>query len=439
MTGLDQNSENGLDSRSCKKEKDVLGRLLESRVALADAAHESLDRKLFYRFSDDELEIPRSIDDIDFKKYKRKMGDTLAIPDESIKNSQENSEQLVQEFIELRELELAPVKTEAEQARLEELIKKFKSSLGKNSGKKYRKAHNMFFRLVREGNLSQRVMAALPEEQAKAYLSDLKAIRRDYERGKISQLKYLSFREEINAKVINSIGDKELKKTFVSYKEQNESSETLWDVEVAASASSEGYIEDVQEVTDVLTIEEIKKYGFDFEVQSDGSAIVNVGSDAGNNFPVSVSVAQLEDGEYVYYLNDDYTNFPVRVEASHLSEALDLRHVDSYFSHEISPYLTDVDSVNNIPNQEIARVIYFLIGNGKERGYAITGDDKFVLDNLVSVLIVDDDKYPGLDKKIDFLNNFITGKEKGASVRRFLLNSSSDIVFPISELGERIE
>lgn len=437
---LNQNPEGDLEHR-LKDGKDVLGDLRELRIALADDSQKSLTTRFFYRFSTEEVEVPRGVDSNSsvLEQYVKKMGETLDIPDRTINNLLENDEQLAEEFAELRKLELIPDRSEKEQARREQLIQEFEFLLvGDDGEENYQKAHNMFFRLKRERHLTQRVVAALPEEQANVYLSDLVSIWQNCERGEITQKEYFLRREKINEEMIQLIGNDDLKEFFASYKRQNESSEALWDVQVNVPASSEEYVEDVEEVTAVLTTEEIKKCGFDFEVQSDGSAIVNVGSSAGNNFPVSVSVARLEDREYVYYLNDDYTNSPVRVEVHHLSEALDLRHVDSYFSHEISPYLTDIDSVNSISDRKITRIIYFLIGNGKERKYTITGDDKFVLDNLISLLIIDDDKYPGLDKKIDFLNNFIMGKERGASVRRFLLNSSSDIVFPISELGEHI-
>lgn len=133
--------------------------------------------------------------------------------------------------------------------------------------------------------------------------------------------------------------------------------------------------------------------GASYELSADGT--LSLGRD------ISVQVEVDKAGRY-YLVDEKYADggkvgpFGVEDFAIKAYE----RFIDGYISRDIRGRLKNPDEISGISDNQLVTVGKALLGRGDQNGYKVKGDDLKVLDGLVESLLVEDEKYPTLNKKM---------------------------------------
>ena len=332
--------------------------------------------------------------------------------------------EVLEDLVRLREFELNPRLKEENSVEYEILRRRILSVFSKHDsrGNFSEEIYYNYVDSARDLRISKGIIASGNADEWIAKREDLEA---RFEDRKISYREYLNERDEINDEAIEASSDEELKQAWREYQQDSEAQEYLVSQyeEHQPANDDESVVKDEEALNDAFTDAKIDSGDFDLEVKADGSAIVKTE----NDFSVEVFVYQEPNGGFVYYLRDEYLGEPLRVMAEDLLDTLDDRQLDSYLSSELAPLVRDQESLSDIPDEDIVMVARSLVGDGESRGYKIDGDDRLVLDNLVQLLVVTDEKHPGLEKKVAFLKNFLTKDQRKDSLRRFLVNYNEEV------------
>lgn len=255
-----------------------------------------------------------------------------------------------------------------------------------------------------------------------------KVLEDKFSKGEISADEYFFELDKINKEMVKDVGDDELNKLWEDYqKAEVQSYDDLIEAKPVIIKNDQPVV-GKNEVTEAF--QNVGQNGMDINFTGGGYATVTIDRE----FPVEISVYRNSDSqEIVYYVADSYAeNGIVRVEANQLMPELDRRHMDAFLSKKIGKKLfEDYESVGKIPDKDLILMAEKLLGPGDKRFYKIVGDDRRIMEALVTMLVAPDGKFPNLYKKIRALNKFFEVKENVEHTRRQFLKG---VVFSVSGL-----
>ena len=388
--------------------------------------------------SEELLRLSEQVDRKSFERFIDGLVDNFGVSRESL---QEDSG-LRSAFLELRDLELDIRKGSKEKERYLNLKRKvhlklagFVGEVSEESGRFY----NSYIKLERNRHIAERlaflaVDAKDPkkDEVVKKWREASNELKKEYLRGEMTEVQYLSKLDTVNEKAIKESGDKELQELWGDY--QNDEAQLAKgesnEFPNVPSDPNENLITDKDQASEAFAEISISS-DIVFDLHDDGTASVVVGRE---KFPMEISVYKnSKTKQYVYYVFDKYAdNGVVRAEKDDLLKVLDGRYLDAYISTKIGSIPEGSDSPSKIPDKDLISLSERLLGAGKDRNYRIDGENREVLDVLVSILIMKDDKYSSYYDKVKALNIFFEKEDNVAAVRRYILagriGSVSDVL-----------
>lgn len=243
-----------------------------------------------------------------------------------------------------------------------------------------------------------------------------------YEKGEITKEAHDKINAELNKKLIEESGDKDLESYFKEYTEKQESFKHIVDkvdeaITVISPLPSDKPVEDKGQVQQALT--GVTSDSFHMEMHDNGASVL-----AGpEKFPMEISVFRNDQThKYVYYIADKYADDGYeRVESENVEEALDGRYLDSYISDRLNMLANSNDSPDKIPDKMIVKFGKKLLGDGKSRNYKIESENREVLNAMIKVLELPSVKYPDYYKKVEALNIFFQKEDNVNSLRKRLI------------------
>lgn len=239
--------------------------------------------------------------------------------------------------------------------------------------------------------------------------------------GKMTGVQYVNNLHGIVSKSVKDSGDSKLQARWAAYE-----SEGLVYVDTSTNVERDKHgalrVRQPREVEAVLRQGGTGVDAFVFTMRNDASAEVAFGDE----LSVSVNVYKMDTGEYLFYLNDEYTDEPLAVDPGYLADALDARHVDSYLSRKLLENLPGFsDSPANLPDEDMVTLAHKLIGDPVERNYKISEKDRGLLDGLAKVLANDNGK--SLYVQVSELNSYMVTESNAAAVRRKLVGGGAGL------------
>lgn len=219
-------------------------------------------------------------------------------------------------------------------------------------------------------------------------------------------------------------GDEELKR-MLSRKDEMNSHDELGEYPVDDQEEMMDAMNDVKDI--------VSGTGFDFTIVGENEANMQMTSD----FYLNVSIYKKPDGEFAYYLADKYSNDGRTgpFTADKLLDAFDQRHLDGFLTQRLMPFMESKDELYKIKDEKIVLLSEKIIGEGKNRGYVVDGENKKMLETLVKVLATPDEKYLTVNDKIEKLVGYETGwlnKKENAEILRRKLRTGR--VEPLSSM-----
>lgn len=377
----------------------------------------------------------KAADELDVNSFERfidGLSDDFGIP----KHDLEQNQELREAFLELKEMELDTGKRHTARKRYFDLKQKISLILAGYVGENtevVRKFYDGYTKLEKDRYITGRIFSLAKSGDPKllkmveGWRTERRKLDEEYERGGISEEDYLVKRDVINEKAVKESGDKSLQDTWSVFNQDEAYADAQ---EVIPDDSNEKPVTDKEQLQGAFA--EIDSQGLPFDFHDDGSVSIVLGEE---KFPIDVFVFKNDKtDQFVYYIVDSYSDDGiVKVDfATNLMDALDQRYIDAYLSSKIGEIPGEVDSPSDIPDQYLVGLCEKLIGKGHKRGYKIRSEDKAVLDALVPVLMMKDEKYSGFYDRVRVLSEFIETEEDANFISKRLLagdvNSLQDLL-----------
>lgn len=340
-------------------------------------------------------------------------------------------------FIEINKYNFDPVKREQERDKYLSTVGKFRkvvAGLSEEEIEVFKETFETLSRLEKQRILGIKIkeVVSVKADSKKIDLNDwnskVELLDAQFRKGEISSEVYFKELSDLNEKIVKEVGDDELNKFVKNYEENAIQAYDDLALEKPIVAISDEPVTDKNEVTEAF--QNVEQNGMDINFTDGGYATVTIDRE----FPVEISVYRnAGTKEIVYYVADSYAeNGIVRVEANQLMPELDRRHMDAFLSKKIGKKLfEDYESVGKIPDKDLILMAEKLLGPGDKRFYKIVGDDRRIMEALVTMLVTPDEKFPNLYKKIRVLNKFFEVKENLEHTRRKFLKG---VIPSVSEL-----
>lgn len=367
-----------------------------------------------------------------FERFIDGLSDDFGISRDDLEQNQE----LREAFLELREIELDTSKRHTARQRYFELKQKISLILAGYVGENpepVKRFYDSYTKLEKDRYITGRIFSLAKSRDPKllkmveGWRTERRKLDEEYEKGEISEEDYLVKRDVINEKAVKESGDKSLQDAWSVFNQDEAYADAQ---EVIPDDSNEKSVTDKEEAQTALA--EIASQGLPLNFHDNGSASLVLGDE---KFPIDVFVFKNDKtSQFVYYIVDAYSDDGiVKVDsATDLMDALDQRYIDAYLSSKIGEIPGEIDSPSDIPDQYLVGLCEKLIGKGHKRGYKIGSEDKAVLDALVPVLMMKDEKYSGFYNRIRVLDESIATEEDAGFIRKRLLagdvNSLQDLL-----------
>lgn len=243
----------------------------------------------------------------------------------------------------------------------------------------------------------------------------------------ITEVEHSRRKDELNEKIAKDSGDKDLQNEYKEYKEdladlsKTSESKTV----IIPLVSSDKPVDNKQETKQALA--EVKADSFHLDLHEGGASVL-LGPE---KFPLEIKVFKNDQtNKFVYYFADHFAeNGFARFESNDVSGALDGRYLDSYISKQLVG-ISDSDTPNKVPDEKMVLFAEKLLGDGKSRGYKVEGDNKALLDRMVTLLKqvpkdADTLQYSTFVKKIERFNYLFQKGDAVSKVKRLLLDQYS--------------
>lgn len=362
-----------------------------------------------------------ALDANSFKRFISGFSDDFGVSEDNLEQNQE----LREAFLRLREMELDTKKRNIARKKYFELKRQVNLGLVgyvSENTENAERFYNSYIKLEKDRYITGKIFALTKngDPQLVKMVGDWRTERakldEEYEKGIISQEVYLVKRDAINEKAVKESGDNDLQETWSLFRQDEAYADAQ---EVIPDDPNEKPVTNKDQVQAAFV--DIGSHGLLIDFHDDGSISVALGEE---KFPIDISVFKNEKtGQFVYYVVDSYSDDGVvKVDAeTNLMNALDQRYIDAYLSSKIGVIPGNEDSPFEIPDEDLVGLCEKLIGKGDRRDYKISNEDKVVLDALVTVLMIKDEKYPGFYDKIGVLNEFLEAEENAGFARKKLL------------------
>lgn len=251
----------------------------------------------------------------------------------------------------------------------------------------------------------------------------------EWKRGHYSRDDYHNQLTKIYAEAVEKSDDEELKNMWLS--EQSSNYDTTFYTNLFASENTSSFDEvpvsqsDIDVVNaNVSSVAGISEFGEIF-FDDFGFAKVDTG-----HCSIGLSVFKKTDnGDFVYYLEDDFSNSgrigPIS-SARDLPEIIDDRQIDAFLTKSIVNPVFQRE-FSKIPDDKLTVLAKRLVGaGGSERNFKINADCEKILKNLLGFLQSDSGKESlGLNKKIDKLSLYTSKKANADGLRDVFLRGET--------------
>ncbi len=289
-----------------------------------------------------------------------------------------------------------------------------------------------YFWIKKQENIRNRIFATGDKKAISMWLKETSQLEVDHRQGKIKDFKeFLERYEQINGRVIEATGDKELQEQWVTYKNSEERrSINSWfgtsTPENQPMRSGDKPLvsqKDKQEAVTAARNEVNSVPNFEIDTDDQGNALVIID----NEFRIQLALFKEEGSDdFVYYiLDENLSGERLRVKAVKLLPALYGRHIDGLFQKFAGSPKFALE-LSQIPDRDLIKLGKRLLGSGKGKDYEITSEDKTVIERLVKILRNLDPKYASLQSKIDALNHFLTTDARGEQMKKVLLKEKDN-------------